>query len=105
MMLPSGTPQRSLVYFSRSTRALAVPLFAVQQPLQSESVHVSRTVTTIVLPVLDFRQRSCSLYASKLGKNDAMLCDITQLSDSCLLPHAESMPTNGQPLYMHSMLL
>lgn len=57
-IFPSGKPHRALVYFSRSMSASALPLFAVQQPLQSLSPQVSYTVTTIVLAP-DLMQMSC----------------------------------------------
>src|SRR5690349_18594175 len=40
-MLPSPTPHLELVKLSTSMRASALPLLAVQQPLQSESPQVS----------------------------------------------------------------
>src|SRR5688572_22880036 len=82
-------------------RASAVPLFCVQQPLQSLSAQVSTTVTTIVL-VPDLMQMLCFAMLPS-GKKAAMLWELTQASD--LVPQTENCPAHWQPLYlMHSSL-
>ncbi|WP_437594147.1 DUF937 domain-containing protein [Sorangium sp. So ce1000] len=76
----AGTPNRSAVYFSMSIRNPEGRAFAVQHPLQSESAHMSYTVTSISAPFFR-RRRVFSLYASKsLECTAAMLCSRTQLS-------------------------
>src|ERR1039457_344035 len=86
-----------------SMSSLALPLFCVQHPLQSESAHMSSTIATIVLEP-DFRQTSWRCNVAKSGKTETMLCDWTQLS-GMTGPHAENMPSYKHPLYlMHSSL-
>src|SRR5439155_16313087 len=102
-MRPSGTPPRLSVYLSMSLRASALPLFCVQHPLQSLSPQGSNTVTTMVLPVLDFRHRSCRPMVPS-GKNAMMLWRLTQSSD--FTPEQVwNIPSYMHPLNtMHSSL-
>src|ERR1700690_505787 len=86
-----------------SMSALRLPLFCVQQPLQSESAQVSMASTTMVFDP-DFRHRSWCFSVAKSGNTETMLCDSTQVS-GIVGPQPANMPSYRQPLYlMHSSL-
>src|SRR5690242_15926580 len=97
--------KRLSVFSSTSISSSAFPLLSVQQPLQSESAHVSRATTTIDLP--DFGSfRQSAWYASFLlsGNTETMLCVFTHDSGIVLLQFS-NCPSYWQPLnWMHSGL-
>jgi len=102
-MGPSDTPNRAAVKLSTSMSSFALPLFCVQQPLQSESAQVSMTRTTIIFDP-DFRHRSWCFNVAKSGNTETMSCDWTQLR-GMVGPQPANMPSYWQPLYlMHSSL-
>ncbi len=102
-MGPSDTPNRAAVKLSTSMSSFALPLFCVQQPLQSESAQVSMTRTTIIFDP-DFRHRSWCFKVAKSGNTETMSCDWTQLR-GMVGPQPANMPSYWQPLYlMHSSL-
>ena len=90
-MGPSGTPKRAAVKLSMSMSSLALPLFCVQQPLQSESAHMSIARTTMVFAP-DFRHRSWCFRVAKSGKTETMSCDWTQLI-GMVGPQPANMPS------------